>query len=254
MRLDDHILYCGLTDKLKEAQAWIMTGQVLVNNQKRIKPGTEVKTDDVIRLLVKNSPYVSRAGLKLKTALDTFDVPIKNRVCLDIGLSTGGFSDCLFKHGAKAIFGVDVGYGLLDHALRQQPNLLLLERTNARLLTKAQLESAAKKHAYLPAIVDDIELVVMDVSFISITKIIPTILDILHQPLEFICLLKPQFEADKSDIPAGGVVTDVAVIELTIQRVTTQLEHMGLMIKQQCPSAVRGQKGNQEWLLWLQKI
>jgi len=250
IRLDALLIRRGYCDSERMAQALIMDGKVLVKDQKIVKPGTPVLETSPIRILGQTLRYVSRAGDKLHGAWEQFHFPIEDKVALDIGLSTGGFTDFLKQHGIRQVFGVDVSYGIVDFQLRQWPHLILLERTNARMLTKEPLSQAAYQAGF-PGAEVDISLVVMDVSFISVLAIVPALLHLVRPETDFILLIKPQFEADSNDVPEGGVILDKTLQASIVERVKTSLCGMGLTWKGTCTSPVTGTKGNQEFFLWM---
>lgn len=250
LRLDIVLVERGFCDSLRQAQAFVMDGKILVNDQKLTKPGTLVSQTCKIRVLGHVARYVSRAGDKLHSAWEQFQFEIKDRVALDIGLSTGGFTDFLRSQHVRCVFGVDVSYGIVDFQLRQWPGLLLLERTNARYVTPELLKQTAENSLY-PNTYKEISLVVMDVSFISVTTIIPTILNLVQPYAEFVLLIKPQFEATLEELPEGGVIEDPDMRCTIVNRVKHKLQNLGLTLKQECASGVVGTKGNQEYFLWL---
>jgi 23S rRNA (cytidine1920-2'-O)/16S rRNA (cytidine1409-2'-O)-methyltransferase len=230
-----------------------MQGKILVNDQKVQKAGTPTKDDAYIRVLGDTCPYVSRAGLKLESAWRHFQFDIEDKTALDIGLSTGGFTDFLKQHGAKAVFGVDVGYGIVDFTLRQWDKLILLERTNARLLTHTNLKAAADL-AGLPGYEDDISLVVMDVSFISVLTILPALLECLNDGTDFVIMIKPQFEAEEHEVEPGGVVSDPETRQEIVTRTRDAISRLGLEVLDMKESDVSGQKKrNIETFLWARK-
>lgn len=252
-RLDETLLNRGLCDSLQEAQSLIMQGKVLVDDQKVHKAGTATKSSAHLRILGDACPYVSRAGLKLESAWKHFGFEIEGNVALDIGLSTGGFTDFLKQHDANAVFGVDVSYGIVDYSLRQWDGLILLERTNARLLKADDLKAAAdlaSKQGYD----DKISLVVMDVSFISVLSILPTLLNILNSGTEFVIMIKPQFEAKEHEVEPGGIISDPDTRRAIVERVRQEIEGFGLSILGLKDSDVSGQKKrNIETFLWARK-
>lgn len=250
IRLDTLLIQRGYCDHEKQAQAFIMTGKVLINDQKITKPGTSVLQNAHIRILGQTLRYVSRAGDKLHGAWEAFGFDIHNRVALDIGISTGGFTDFLRKHNIQCVFGVDVSYGILDFQLRQWPGLILLERTNAKQLTSIQLKNASDLTPWNTAY-EHINLVVMDVSFISVTSILPSIIPLVQPLTDFVILIKPQFEAFPNEIPEGGVISDSELQRTIVDRVKKQLEAMNFLIKGECKSPITGTKGNQEYFLWM---
>lgn len=204
------------------------------------KPGTEVETSAQIQVR-ERSPYVSRGGEKLAKALEVFGISVAGRTCLDGGISTGGFTDCLLQAGAKQVYGIDVGYGQVDWQLRNDPRVLLLERTNLRYLQPAQLYREAQ-----PA-----DLAVVDVSFISLTKILPTLWQLLSSPREVVLLVKPQFEVGRSRVGKKGVVRNPEDQASAIFQVWQTAQHLGWHYHGLTWSPLLGPAGNIEYLLWL---
>lgn len=237
-RLDICLVERGLFPSREKARAAIMAGLVSFNQQVLDKPGYLVADDDVAGLLLQPScPYVSRGGLKLVAALQQFKVNPSGWVCLDIGASTGGFTDCLLQHGAVKVYAVDVGYGQFDWRLRQDPRVVCLERTNARYLTPLALfgeEVAA-------------DLAVMDVSFISILKILPALRQLLKPDGKLVSLIKPQFEAGAHE-NVKGIVRSAAVHESVLTRLWQDAPLLGFELEALMPSPIRGKEGNLEFL------
>ena len=252
-RLDETLVDRGLCNSAQEAQSLIMQGKVLENDQKEFKSGTAVKPDAALRLLGDTCPYVSRAGLKLESAWKHFGFDIQNKVALDIGLSTGGFTDFLRQNEAKAVFGVDVGYGIVDYGLRQWDGLILLERTNARLLQHEDLKAAADL-SFKSGLENEISLVVMDVSFISVMAILPYLLPCLQPGAELVIMIKPQFEAEEHEIEPGGVIANLDLRQTIVTRTRHVIEALGLEVLDLKDSDVSGQKKrNVETFLWARK-
>lgn len=215
-----------------------MAGKVLVADQKVEKPGTQVKPDVSIRILGDDPQFVSRGGLKLIGALDRFQIDPQNLTCLDVGISTGGFTDCLLQRGAARIYGVDVGYGQVAMNLRNDPRLVLFERTNFRYFDPALIP-------------EPIDLAVVDVSFISLTLILKKIFLLLSATGQAVCLIKPQFEVGKSQVGKGGVVRDPAKHEMAIEKIHTFAVEVGYQVKQTTASDLLGPKGNREFFIHL---
>ncbi len=239
-RLDTLLVELELCSSRQQAQRLIQAGEVNVNQQIIDKSGTEVETTAQIQIK-ERSPYVSRGGEKLAKALESFLIPIAGRICLDGGISTGGFTDCLLQAGAKRVYGIDVGYGQVDWRLRNDPRVVLRERTNLRYLQPADLYGDAQ-----PA-----ELAVVDVSFISLTKILPALLQLLVPPREAVLLVKPQFEVGRSRVGKKGVVRDPhdqadAIFQVLQAAQQLEWQYRGLMW-----SPLQGPAGNIEYLLWL---
>lgn len=237
IRLDALLLERKLVQELDKAKALIGAGEVLVNERVVDKVGFLCDTAAVIRIRA-HCPYVSRGGLKLAKGLDHFGIDPSGRTCIDIGASSGGFTDCLLQRGARRVYAVDVAYGQLDWKIRQDPRVVVLERCNARQLTPAQLP-------------EPIDLAVMDVSFISITKIIPALLPLFSRPFALLALIKPQFELPREKIPRGGVVHHAELHQEAIDRVTTFASSVGLITEGCVPSPILGPKGNKEFLVYL---
>lgn len=246
-RLDLLIVERGILPSRKEAQTAIMDGWVLVNGEKTTKAGTNIDTDAEISLKsgFKKKEFVSRGGLKLEKALKEFNVSVEGRICLDLGASTGGFTDCLLKRGAAKVYAVDVGYGQLDWSLRTDPRVILKERQNARYLTPEILYGE-----------DDIDasFACIDCSFISLTKIIPVLPTNLKQDAssQAICLVKPQFEAGKAEV-GKGVVRDPKVHLKVLESIASASEASGLIMSSVTYSPIKGPSGNIEYLVLLDK-
>ena len=237
-RLDLVVMEKGLVHSRQRAQALIMTGKVLVNNHIVDKPGTPVFPEDNIVLLGEDHPYVSRGGLKLEKALHTLGIDINGFVCLDVGASTGGFTDCLLQHGAGRVYAVDVGYGQLAWKLRQNPRVVVIERMNIRHM---QPET-------LPQLVD---LVTIDVSFISLKIVVPETLKFMKKSAGILALVKPQFEVGKRNIGKGGVVRNPDLHAEVIENLTGFFTKKYLFIDWVIPSPILGPKGNKEFFMSL---
>jgi 23S rRNA (cytidine1920-2'-O)/16S rRNA (cytidine1409-2'-O)-methyltransferase len=240
-RLDLLLVEKALCESRQQAQRLIQAGEVQVNHQVVDKPGTNVPTDAQISVKAR-SPYVSRGGQKLAKALQTFPIQVQNRVCLDGGISTGGFTDCLLQSGAKLVYGVDVGYGQVAWKLRTDPRVVLKERTNLRQLLPQDLYAA---DADLP------DLGVVDVSFISLTKVLPALRSLLQSPKEAILLVKPQFEVGKTRIGKNGVVRNPKDQATAIAAVLDASLELGWRYGGITWSPLVGPAGNIEFLLWL---
>jgi len=245
-RLDKLLLLRGLAPSRERAQALILAGRVLVNQQKVEKAGANVADDADIRILGGDPPFVSRGGLKLARALEHWSIDIQDKVCIDIGASTGGFTDCLLKRGAGQVIAVDTGYGQMDATLRSDPRVHLLEKTNARYLTAQQVWFNRTHGA--------ISLVVMDVSFISATLVLPAVLrSVLEsapaQGFDLVVLVKPQFEAGREQVGKGGIVRDPQAQQMAVARVTKAVEDLGGKEIEVIESPILGAEGNREFLL-----
>jgi 23S rRNA (cytidine1920-2'-O)/16S rRNA (cytidine1409-2'-O)-methyltransferase len=240
-RLDKLIVERGLANSRERAQALVIAGKILVNGQKIEKSGTEIDVESKIRLLGEDLKYVSRGGLKLEKALEHWKIGVEGKTCLDIGTSTGGFTDCLLQHGAAKVIAVDTGHGQIAFKLRQDPRVRLLEKTNARYLTREQLG-------------ESVGLVVMDVSFISATLVLPSVITAAfgesNQNREVVVLVKPQFEAGRENISKGGIVKDEAVQKATVEKVRQWLVDLGAVSTDAIDSPILGAGGNREFLLY----
>ena len=238
LRLDAYLTEQGLFETRSRAQAAIMAGQVLVDEMKIDKPGTSVKEGAKIRILGDQLRYVSRGGLKLAKALQKFPVSVAGKVMADIGASTGGFTDCALQNGAVRVYAIDVGYGQLDWKLRNDPRVINMERTNARLLEADSLP-------------EPIEAASIDVAFISLEKILPAVRKLLAADAFVIALVKPQFEAGKENVGKKGVVRDPAVHKEVLRRIIAFAEQEGFGMGGLDYSPVKGPEGNIEYLLYL---
>ncbi|MGB9080011.1 MAG: TlyA family RNA methyltransferase [Desulfuromonadaceae bacterium] len=238
-RLDKLMLERDLASSIEKARALIMAGQVVVGDHTVDKAGQQVATDADIRLRGENLPYVSRGGLKLRRALDQFGIDASGLVAVDVGSSTGGFTDCLLQAGVVKVFAIDVGYGQLAWKLQQDPRVVSMERTNIRTVTPDQLDE-------LP------ELAVVDASFISLSKVLPATAALLQPGGRIIALIKPQFEVGKGEVGKGGVVRDPAAHEKVIEDVRRTAADLGLAVAGLCESPITGANGNREFLILLQ--
>lgn len=240
IRLDVALVEGGFADSREKAKRLIMAGIVYVNNQKSDKAGNTVKPDDVIEVRGETLKYVSRGGLKLEKAVDCFSLDLNGFVCADIGASTGGFTDCMLQNGASKVYAIDVGYGQLDWSLRTDERVINLERTNFRYVTKEQVP-------------DELDFASVDVSFISLSHILPVMRTLLKDGGKAVCLIKPQFEAGKENVGKKGVVREksvhIAVIEKIINLVSeNKFSLLGLDF-----SPVKGPEGNIEYLCYIKK-
>jgi 23S rRNA (cytidine1920-2'-O)/16S rRNA (cytidine1409-2'-O)-methyltransferase len=243
-RVDVVLVQRGLVPSRERARAMILAGRVLVNEQKVDKSGTAVAADASIRLLGDDMPYVSRGGVKLAAALDHWQIQVAGRACLDVGASTGGFTDCLLQHGAAHVAAVDTGFGQIAMKLRNDPRVRLVERTNARFLAPTALAEAG-----FPVLT----LLVMDVSFISATLLLAPVFAAAPHLSEAVILIKPQFEAGREHVGKGGIVRDSAAHELAIDKVAACVTSMGWHVADTRPSPITGVEGNQEFLLYARK-
>lgn len=232
----DHILAEKYPEYSRtQLQGWIMQGRVFVNDLPITKAGHQVDSDDRIELRVEQPKFVCRAGLKLDHALEHFKVDVRDAVILDAGLSTGGFSQCMLQRGAAKIFGVDVGYGQVDYALRQDPRLVVMERTNLRHLT--ELPGGEK-----------VDLVTLDLSFISILKVMDAVCALLKDDGQLVTLIKPQFEAERHQVGKGGIIRDPAVHAEVVKKVVAGIEARGFVCRGVIDSPITGTTGNKEFL------
>jgi len=236
LRLDLLLVERGLAESREKGQAIIFAGQVLVNGQKQDKAGAVVPEDAEIRILGETLRYVGRGGLKLEAALREFRVPLQGKTALDVGASTGGFTDCLLQHGVQKVFAVDVGYGQLAWKLRQDPRVVVIERVNIR--------------AMAPSLIPEpVDIAVIDVSFISLTKVIPSILNFLKPDAAMVALIKPQFEVGKEQVGKGGIVRDETARMTAVKNIEDFIRGLGLEVEGIVPSPITGQDGNNEYLV-----
>jgi 23S rRNA (cytidine1920-2'-O)/16S rRNA (cytidine1409-2'-O)-methyltransferase len=234
-RLDLILVERGLVDSREKGQALILAGEVMVDGQKVDKPGHAVAPDSKIEL-AEQPRYVGRGGLKLEAALDHFSIPVAGKLCLDIGSSTGGFTDCLLQRGAARVYAIDVGTGQLDWKLRNDPRVIVHEQLNARYLSGNQVP-------------EPIDLAVCDVSFISITMILPVLPNFLAKTAGMVILVKPQFELERHQVGKGGIIRDPALHRQACRRVEDAVKQLGFQTEI-IPSPVLGAEGNQEFLLY----
>jgi len=239
-RLDLTLVTKGLTQSRTRAQAMIMAGKILVNNCPVDKPGFYVSPDDTIELKGTDIAYVSRGGLKLEAALHKLQLDVTGAICIDVGASTGGFTDCLLQHGAERVYAVDVGYGQLAWKIRQDPRVIVIERTNIRHMAPDTI----------PAPVD---LVTIDVAFISLKIVVPVILKFLKPDASILALIKPQFEVGKNQVGKGGVVRAPELHQQVIQELSDFFETIRLTPRSIYPSPLLGPKGNREFFIFLKQ-
>jgi 23S rRNA (cytidine1920-2'-O)/16S rRNA (cytidine1409-2'-O)-methyltransferase len=243
-RLDMLLVERGLASSRERARALILAGRVLVREQKIDKPGSTVAADAPLRLLGDDLPYVSRGGLKLAAALDHWHMAAGGRACLDVGASTGGFTDCLLQRGAAHVTAVDTGFGQIAMKLRNDPRVSLLERTNARLLEPGSLAAGEGS---------PLTLLVMDVSFISATLVLPAVIAAAPALVDAVILVKPQFEAGREFVGKGGIVRDPQGHELAIRKVADCVASLGWQVAGTIPSPITGMEGNREFLLYAKR-
>jgi len=243
-RLDKLLVERGLAASRERAQALILAGKVLVNEQKIVKSGAPVEADVELRLLGDDLKYVSRGGLKLECALEHWQIEVSGLVCMDVGASTGGFTDCLLQHGAARVVAIDTGYGQMDFRLRQNPKVHLLEKTNARYLTH-------------DLVGEYVSFVAMDVSFISATLVLPAVIASAFPKAEtrnaarrLVVLVKPQFEAGRGEVGKGGIVRDEKAHRDAVERVRQCVVQLGAQRIDVIDSPITGAEGNREFLLY----
>lgn len=234
-RLDVELVRRGLVASREKAKRAVMAGLVQVDGRRVDKPGTAVSTDAELEVQGPAEPYASRAGRKLEAAIERFGLELSDKVVLDVGASTGGFTDCVLQRGAARVYAVDVGYGQLDHALRQDSRVVVMERVNAR---------------YLPedALPEPVDAITIDVSFISLLKVVPALLPHLKPGGWLLALIKPQFEGSRAEVGKGGIIRDEGLRRDIVLRVERGLESLGLAQREEMESPVAGSGGNIEWL------
>lgn len=239
-RLDIAVYERGLTPSPGKAQALIMAGIVYLNGNKQTKAGFQVKDKDVIEVRGKRNPFVSRGGLKLQKAIESFDIELNSCVCLDIGASTGGFTDCMLRHGATKVYAVDSGYNQLAWKLRTDDRVINLERTNFRFANREQIP-------------EPIDFASVDVSFISLRLILPALLPLLKNGAQAVCLIKPQFEADRESVGEKGVVRDADIHTEVVEKISAFAVDNGYSLLNISYSPLKGPEGNIEYLMHLVK-
>lgn len=239
-RLDILVVERGLADSRAKAQAMILAGEVRVDGARADKAGTQFSEDVRIEIIGATPKYASRGGLKLEGALEDFGIDVNGKTCLDIGASTGGFTDCLLQHGARFVYAVDVTPSQMDWRLQRDKRVIQIKE-NARNLRQAQIPEPTEQ-------------VTVDVSFISVAKVLPAVVAASGPHAEFLILVKPQFELDRGDIGAGGIVRDPRLHERAIERVRIAAEAAGLHIAGVIPSCVTGTEGNQEFFLHARRV
>jgi len=240
-RLDKLLVERRLASSRERAKGLIMAGSVWVGGQKVTKVGAEFPVD--VQVEVKESPlqrYVSRGGLKLEAAIKEFGLTVQGKVCLDVGASKGGFTDCLLKNGAQRVYALDVGYGQLDWKLRNDPRVVNIERTNIRYFNRKEIKGP-------------IDLATIDVSFISLDKVLPKVKALIDKKGEIVSLIKPQFEAGREKVQRGGVVKDRKVHQEVIDKIKLLARDLGLKVKGLIASPIRGPAGNVEYFIYLKK-
>ena len=242
-RLDKYLTDLGYFETKSKAAAAILAGHVKINDEYITKAGFQINPSKEYDIVVKSMPYVSRGGFKLKKALETFDVRVEDRICFDAGASTGGFTDCLLQNGAKFVYAVDVGYGQIDWKIRSDNRVKVIERTNLKICEFDDIYAQTEPVA---------DLLVSDLSFISLTKVLNNLKTLLNPEFhEMILLIKPQFEAGKENVEKGGVVRNKKVHYEVIENVINYAESLDYSIKDLTYSSIKGPSGNIEYLLWI---
>lgn len=239
-RLDQYLVTHLGVESRERAKAYIMAGQVYINNQKALKAGDTVKPEDKVEFRGNKIPFVSRGGLKLSKAIKEFQIDLEKLICMDIGASTGGFTDCMLQQKAKKVYAVDVGYGQLAYQLRVDERVVNMERTNIRYVTQEEIG-------------EEIDFASIDVSFISLKLVLPVLFALLKEEGEAVCLIKPQFEAGKDKIGKKGVVREKTTHIEVIERVLHFTVEIGFLVKNISFSPVKGPEGNIEYLMYIKK-
>jgi len=239
-RLDILLVELGLAPSREKAKTLIMSGNVFVAGQREDKAGTKINKE--LEVIVKSNPnpYVSRGGFKLEKALKQYPIQLEDKICMDVGASTGGFTDCMLQNGAKKVYAIDVGRGQLDWKLRQDSRVVCMEKTNIRYVTPEQ-------------VLDPIDFVSLDVSFISLLKVLPTVKELIQEQCEMICLVKPQFEAGREKVGKKGVVRDPLIHKEVLMRILSESVQMGFEFLGLTYSPIKGPEGNIEYLLYVRK-
>lgn len=239
-RLDKILVDKGIVDSRERARVLIIEGHIFVNGMLAVKAGTIVGKNAHIEIKGKDIPYVSRGGVKLEAAIKNFSISLRDQIAMDVGSSTGGFTDRMLQHGAKMVYCIDVGYGQLAWKLRQNSRVVLIERTNIRYLQRKMIP-------------DEIDIATIDVSFISLTKVVPKVLEFLRKDGKIIALIKPQFEVGKGEVDKGGIVKDEVKRVKAVEQVRQNLESHGLETVGIIQSPIQGQKGNMEYFIYLKR-
>ncbi len=241
-RLDKILVDLGYFETKSKASASILAGNVMIGTEVITKAGFQIDPSKEYDFKIKSMPYVSRGGFKLKKALESFDVSVKDRICFDAGASTGGFTDCLLQNGAKFVYAVDVGYGQLDWKLRNSAQVKVIEKTNLKICSFEDIYSENEPVA---------DLLVSDLSFISLEKVLPNLKTLMNPDFhEMICLIKPQFEAGKDLVEKGGVVRDKNTHKMVIENVLSCISELEYTVKGLTYSSIKGPAGNIEYLVW----
>ncbi|MEW5910558.1 MAG: TlyA family RNA methyltransferase [Thermodesulfobacteriota bacterium] len=237
-RLDLLLWNRGLVESRQKAKSLIMAGKVFVNGRPVDKPGTLTSHESEILIKGWDHPYVSRGGVKLESAIKRFQIPVSGNICMDVGASTGGFTDCLIQHGAARVYAVDVGYGQLAWRLRTDPKVVVIERTNIRHMPREKIP-------------ESMDLITVDVSFISLRIVLPSVLPYLKKTGCIVALVKPQFEVGKEHVGKGGVVRDPSLHDRLLKEMLSFMETIDLICRSVIPSPISGPKGNREFLIHL---
>lgn len=241
IRLDQLLFKKGITESRQKARALIIEGKIIVNGEKIEKPGALVDEESVITVCGQTLRYVSRGGLKLEHAIKEFSIDVKDKTAMDVGASTGGFTDCLLQHGAKRVYAIDVGYGQLAWKLRMDNRVIPIERTNIR-------------HMKRDRIPEDIDIATVDVSFISLRLVIPKVLEFLKPDGEIVALIKPQFEVGRGEVDKGGIIKDPKKRIKVVEEIKKFFESLALKVIGVVESPIKGQKGNIEYLIYAKLI
>jgi len=239
-RLDILLVERGFAESRQRAVALILAGKVQVDGCQASKAGQRVSADANVELLAQDETYVSRGGFKLASALDGFSIEVGHLVAMDVGVSTGGFTDCLLQRGAKKVYAIDVGYGQLGWQIRQDPRVVILERCNVRYLTTEQVS-------------EQVDLAVIDTSFISLTKVIPKVLEFVKGGGKLLALIKPQFEVGRGQVGKGGVVRDPELHRQVVREIEQFCESQGMEVRGVKESSLLGPKGNREFFIYAVK-
>lgn len=240
-RIDKLLLERGIVTSREKAKALIMAGQVIVNDKRVDKAGDMVPVEADIRIKGEQMPFVSRGGLKLEHAINHFNIDPTGKTAVDVGASTGGFTDCLLQRGAAKVYAVDVGYGQMDLKVKDDARVISIERTNIRDMSRDNIP-------------EEIDMAVIDVSFISLIKVLPHVIPLLKEKGEIVALIKPQFEVGKGEVGKGGIVRDDKKVEKVLHDVRAFSEESGLEVAGITPSPILGAKGNREFLIHLIKL
>ncbi|MEW6410207.1 MAG: TlyA family RNA methyltransferase, partial [Nitrospirota bacterium] len=239
-RLDKILVGKGLAESREKARALIMEGKVFVNGMRISKAGTFLPLDTTIEIRGNLHPYVSRGGIKLQSAIESFNIDVSGKIAIDVGTSTGGFTDCLLSFGAKKVYAVDVGYGQIAWRLRNDPRVIPIERTNIRYIDPSLIK-------------DKIDIAVIDTSFISLEKVLPPVVNLVKNNGEMIALIKPQFEVGKGEVGKGGIVKEENKRRKVLEKIKELAEKLILEVKGLIQSPITGREGNIEYLIYLKK-